>query len=145
MLHIFPERILSMYLNHVVSYFLGTVLPMEFCLFCPNFIILSDIQTQSFQFSCSVVSNSLRPHGLQHVRLPSSSPTPDEFELAQTHVHQVSDAIQPSHPLSSHGSPKNKKNESTCIQHLKTWKHFDNFLLHFTFLLNSLILLFHFL
>ena len=29
-----------------------------------------------FQFSCSVMSNSLRPHGLQHARLPCPSPTP---------------------------------------------------------------------
>ena len=27
-------------------------------------------------FSCSVVSESLRPHGLQHARLPSPSPSP---------------------------------------------------------------------
>ena len=27
------------------------------------------------------------------------------LELTQTHVHQVSDAIQPSHPLSSPSSP----------------------------------------
>ena len=31
---------------------------------------------QSIQFSCSVVSHSLRPHGLQHARLPCPSPTP---------------------------------------------------------------------
>ena len=30
----------------------------------------------SFQFSCSGVSNSLRPHELQHARLPCPSPTP---------------------------------------------------------------------
>ena len=30
----------------------------------------------SLLFSCSVVSNSLRPHGLQHTRLPCPSPTP---------------------------------------------------------------------
>ena len=30
----------------------------------------------SIQFSCSVVSDSLWPHGLQHVRLPCPSPTP---------------------------------------------------------------------
>ena len=30
----------------------------------------------SFQFSRSVVSDSLRPHGLQHARLPCPSPTP---------------------------------------------------------------------
>ena len=29
------------------------------------------------QLSCSVVSNSLRPHGLQHARLPCPSPTPE--------------------------------------------------------------------
>ena len=34
----------------------------------------------SVQFSCSVVSNSLQHHGLQHARLPCPSPTP---ELAQ--------------------------------------------------------------
>ena len=50
------------------------------------------------QLSHSVVSISLRPHGQQHARLPSPSQPP---ELVQTHVHQVSDAIQPSHPQSS--------------------------------------------
>ena len=30
----------------------------------------------SWLFSCSVMSNSLRPHGLQHARLPCPSPTP---------------------------------------------------------------------
>ena len=47
-------------------------------------------------FSHSVVSNSLWPHGLQQARLPSPSPS-----HAQTHVHWVRDAIQPSPPLSS--------------------------------------------
>ena len=31
--------------------------------------------TCSVQFSCSVVSDSLQPHGLQHARLPYPSPT----------------------------------------------------------------------
>ena len=31
------------------------------------------------QFSCSVVSDSLRPHGLQHSRLPSPSPAPRAY------------------------------------------------------------------
>ena len=52
----------------------------------------------SVQFSCSVVSYSLQPHELQHTRLPCPSPTPRAYS---THVHRVSDAIQPSHPLSS--------------------------------------------
>ena len=32
-----------------------------------------------FQFSCSVVSDSLRPHGLQYARLPCPSPTPGAY------------------------------------------------------------------
>ena len=55
-----------------------------------------------FLFSPSVLSDSLRPHGLQLTRLPCSSPSP---ELAQTHFHWVSDAIQPSCPLSSISAP----------------------------------------
>ena len=34
------------------------------------------IRVYSVQFSCSVVSDSLRPHGLQHARLPCPSPIP---------------------------------------------------------------------
>ena len=56
-----------------------------------------------FQFSRSVMCNSLPPHGLQHARLPCLLPT--LLELAPTHVHQVSDTIQPSHPLSSPSPP----------------------------------------
>ena len=40
---------------------------------------------------------TLRPHGLQYARLPCPSLPPG---VAQTHVHWVSDAIQPSQPLS---------------------------------------------
>ena len=53
---------------------------------------------QSVQFSQLVVSNSLQAHESQHTRPPCPSPSP---EFTQTHVHRVSDAIQPSHPLSS--------------------------------------------
>ena len=45
------------------------------------------------------MTDCLQPHGLQHARLPCPSPTP--LRDAQTHAHQVSDANQPSHPLSS--------------------------------------------
>ena len=31
---------------------------------------------KSVQFSCSLMSDSLLPHGLQHIRLPCPSPTP---------------------------------------------------------------------
>ena len=54
-------------------------------------------------FGSSVVSNPLHPHGqggtpglLAHHQLP---------EFTQTHVHQVGDAFQPSHPLSAPSPP----------------------------------------
>ena len=56
----------------------------------------------SIQFSHSVMSDSLRPHRLQHSMLACPSPTPGD---AQTHVHGVGDAIQPSHPLSPPSLP----------------------------------------
>ena len=56
---------------------------------------------QSVQFSCSVVADSLQPHGLQHPRLSTIPVHHQVLELAQTHIHRVSDAIQTSHPLSS--------------------------------------------
>ena len=42
------------------------------------------INLTSVQFSCSVMSDSLRPHGLQHARLPVYHQL---SELTQTHVH----------------------------------------------------------
>ena len=51
----------------------------------------------SVQFSHSVVSNSLPPHGLPVLHYL--------LEFAQTHVQWVGDAIQPFHPLSSPSPP----------------------------------------
>ena len=56
------------------------------------------IQFSAFQFSHSVVSNSLQSHELSTPGLPVHHQLP---ESTQTHVHWVGDAIQPSHPLSS--------------------------------------------
>ena len=57
---------------------------------------------QCSQFSCSVVSDSLWLHGLQHTRLPCPSPTlwacPNSCPLTWW-------SIQPSHPLSSPSPP----------------------------------------
>ena len=74
--------------------------------FKPNILMISIFTTlptiSLVQFSHSVVSDSLWSHGLQHTSLPCSSPT---CRVTQTHVHRVSDAIQPSHPLSSPSLP----------------------------------------
>ena len=54
----------------------------------------------TIQFSRSVVSESLQPHGLQHARLSYHQ----LLDLAQSQVW-VGDAIQPSHPLASPSPP----------------------------------------
>ena len=55
-----------------------------------------------FQFSHSVMSDSLWPHEPSTPGLPVHHQLP---ESTQTHAHRVSDAIQPSHPLSSPSRP----------------------------------------
>ena len=62
----------------------------------------NSVTSDSVQFSCSVVSDSLWPHGLQHTRLPVHH---QPLELTQTHVHRVGDAIQPSNALSAPSPP----------------------------------------
>jgi len=48
-----------------------------------------------YQFSCSVMSDSLKPHGLQHTRLPCPSPTPGvcsnsmSIELVKSSNHLI--------------------------------------------------------
>ena len=70
----------------------------------------SSVQFSSVPLSCSVVSDYLQPHEQQRTRPPCPSPTPGVYsncllkQFTQT-VHQVSDAIQPSHPLSSPSPP----------------------------------------
>ena len=67
----------------------------------------------SFQFSLSVMSDSLQPHELQHARPPCPSQLP---ESTQTHVHWVSDAIQPSHPLESPSPAPNPSQHHSLFQ-----------------------------
>ena len=60
------------------------------CIAPQNTIWLTVASAPSVQLSHSVMSDSSRPHGLQHARLLCPSPTP---ELAQTKVHWVKDVI----------------------------------------------------
>ena len=53
--------------------------------------VIGELDTTSVQFSCSVVSDSLQPHELQHSRPPCPSPTPG--------VHSVRFIIYSIHPL----------------------------------------------
>ena len=56
----------------------------------------------SVQFSCSIMSNSCDPIDCSMPGFPVYHQLP---ELVQTHVHRLSDAIQPSHPLLSPSPP----------------------------------------
>ena len=56
----------------------------------------------SVQFSRSVVSDSLRPHELQHARPPCPSPTPGVYSNS---CPSSPWCHQPSHPLSSPSPP----------------------------------------
>ena len=72
-------------------------LQVEFVLKHHSFVLL--VQFSSVAQSCPTLCNSMNhstPGPPVHHQLP---------EFTQTHVHQVGDAIQPSHPLSSPSLP----------------------------------------
>ena len=56
----------------------------------------------SVQFICSLMSDSLQPHGLQHARAHCPSPTPGAWAHS---CPLVGDSSQPSHPLSNSSAP----------------------------------------
>ena len=94
-------------------------MPRELCFNAGQCRCLLVLQI-SVQFSCSVMSNSLRPHESQHARLPVHHQLP---EFTQTHVHWVGDTIQPSHPLSSPSppAPNPSQYESFPMSQLFAW------------------------
>jgi len=67
------------------------------CLFL--YIQISGYQFSSMTQSCPTLSNPM------DCSTPGFPVYHQLLELAQTHVHQVDDAIQPSHPLSSPSPP----------------------------------------
>ena len=84
------------------------------------------LKPSSVQFSCSVVSDSLRPHELQHARPPCPSPTPGVHSDSGPSSQWCNPAISPSVvPFSS--CPQTLpasvfSNESTlCMRWPKYW------------------------
>ena len=73
-------------------------------------------------FSCSLRSNSLWPHGLQHARLPVLHHL---LEFAQTHVHWVDDTIQPSHSLSPPSPPALNLSQHQGLYHIRWPKYWS--------------------
>ena len=72
-------------------------------IWCPIFQMLATwsiaFQLSSVQFSCSVLSNSLWPHGLQHARPPCPSPPPRAYSnscpLSQWYHPTISSSVGP--------------------------------------------------
>ena len=66
-------------------------------------LIISDVEHPFILFSRSVVSDSLRPHGLQHARPPCPSPSPrvysNECPWSQWYHPTISSSVV---PVSSH-------------------------------------------
>ena len=85
--------------DHFSQHHLLKRLSFLHCIFLPP---LSKIRCPSDQITRSVVSDSLRPMNCSTPGLPVHHQL---LEFTQTHVHRVSDAIQPSHPLSSPSPP----------------------------------------
>ena len=80
----------------------------------------------SLQFSCSVMSDSLRPHGLQHTRPPCLSPSPRVYSNSCPLSRRCHPTISSSVPLlllpSVFPSIRVFSNESTlCITWPKYW------------------------
>ena len=57
-----------------------------------HYLHLGSPYSCSVQFSCSVVSDTLRPHGLKHTRLPCPSPTPRVYS-----VMSIESVMPPNH------------------------------------------------
>ena len=73
------------------------------------YITLSLEYRREMKWSCSVMSDSLQPYGLQHTRLPCPSPSPRAYSnscpLSQRHNPTISSSVVPfsSHLQSSPG------------------------------------------
>ena len=78
------------------------------------------------QFSCSVISNSLWPHGLLHARLPCPSPTPGAYSnscsLCQWYHPTISSSVVPfSSQLQSYSIRVFSKDSVLHIRQPKYW------------------------
>ena len=76
----------------------ASVLPMKGLMCC------------SVQFSCSVMSDSLQPHGLQHTRLPCPSPIPEAYS-------NLCPLSQWCHPIISSSIPFSSHHQSFLLAH----------------------------
>ena len=67
-------KTMRLYILHILEYILNFHCKYVIYVTCNDFSTITVLN--SVQFSYSVMSNSMRPHGLQHARFPCPSPTP---------------------------------------------------------------------
>ena len=84
------------------------------------------VQFSSIQFNCSVVSDCLWPHGLQHASLPCPLPTPGVYSnlcpLSPWCHPTISSSVIPSPPAFNLSQHQVFSNESVlCIRWPKYW------------------------
>ena len=93
----------------------------------------SSVQVSSVAQSCSILCNPMNR------RTPGLPVHHQLLEFTQTHVHQVGDAIQPSHPLSSPSPPAPNPSQH---QGLFQWVNSSHEVAKFSLLLEVLIFCF---
>ena len=91
-------------------------LPISTSLVPLGFYLVSSVQFSSVAQSCPTLCD---PMNHSTPGLPVHHQLPD---FTQTHIHQVSDAIQPSHPLSSPSPPApNPSQHQSLFQWINSW------------------------
>ena len=110
MLFIVWQQLLQAFFKHKKSLFISRVIKSR----------------QSVQFSCSVVSDSLRPHGPQHARPPCPSPTPGVYSnscpLSRWCYPAISSSVLPFSSCPQFPASEFFSNESTlCMRWPKYW------------------------
>ena len=88
LLHIFLDRSmrwLKRLMDHMLNFFKETFVLQNIYIYTHiytyTYIYIYIIYIYTLLFSCQVVSDSLKPHGLQHARPPCSSPSPGDIYL----------------------------------------------------------------
>ena len=81
--------------------------------------------SQFGQFSRSVVSDSLRPHALQHTRLPCPSPTPNLLKLMSIKLVTPSNHLILCHPLLLSVFPSIRVFSSDSVLHIRWPKYWS--------------------
>ena len=116
--------------GNVISILLSEKSPSQKATYCTIPVIwhhsTKGKTSRSIQFSHSVVSNSLQPHGLQHTRPPYPSPTPRTYSKSCSSSQWYHPTISSSHPVlllpSNFPSIRVFSSDSVlCIRWQKCW------------------------